>query len=944
MRVGVLAAGVALSVFPLNAHAQQVTSESDPAAQADPEQVLDAADDGGTQDVPTIVVRAEREPGMVIGDIPPDQQLDPADIRAYGVSSVSDLLDELAPQTQSASGGRPVVLLNGRRISGFREIRDLPTEAILRVDILPEEVALTYGYSADQRVVNIVLRDHFRSATVELTDRIATAGGRTNPEVELGLVTINPNGRFNLNLEYEQSSKLLESERDIIGEPSDDPFDLAGNITAAPGYADIDPALSAAAGEPVTIAGVPASAAGGIPSLGDFAATANRANVTDLGRYRTLLPESRQFEANAVLARSLSDDIQATINTSLEYNDSVSDLGLPGISAVLPEGNPFSPFSRDVVLNRYVAGAPLQQSSKSVTSHAGLTLNGSIDTNWRWTVTGNYDRVDSKSFTDLGLDAAGLEAALAANDPEVNPFGPLVPPLIAPIAGNNASSTSSTAGADALLHGNLVDLPAGDLSTSLKIGAQTNDFSSPSFRNGITREGDIARDIVNARLNLDLPITSKRRDFLGWAGDLSANANIAVDHLSDFGTLKTFDYGLNWRPIEEVRAQISFTDQDRAPSANQLGDPLISTPNSRIFDYVRGETIDITRIGGGNPGLNAEARHRFKAGFNLRPFDDTDFNLRADYVSTRTDNAISGFPAVTAAIEAAFPERFVRDGSGRLVSVDTRPINFENTRSKQIRWGFNLSLPIKSTRQREMEAYRNGTGPDPRAGRRRRGAQEGEQPESPEQAQGKDEPAKEQTSGEQASGEQAQRGERAGRRGGGRRGGRGFGRRGERGGRIQFSLYHTWHLEDRVTIRPGLPVLDLLNGDVSGSSGGQPRHEVELRAGYSNNGLGARLSADWQSATDVDAGTAGAPESLHFSSLAKFNLRLFVDLGAKRDFVRKHHWARGMRISLSVNNLFDSRQRVTDVAGATPISYQPDYLDPQGRVIRISIRKLFSSR
>ncbi len=927
MRLGVLAVGVALSVFPAPARAQQASAPQSE-SQDEPEENVDPADDASAG---AIIVQARRERGTVIGDIPPDQQLDPADIRAYGVSSIADLLDALAPQTQSASGGRPVVLLNGRRISSFREIRDLPSEAILRVDILPEEVALKYGYSADQRVVNFVLRERFRSVSVELTDRIATGGGRTNPEVEFGLVTINPKGRFNLNLEYEQSSKLLESERDILAGPSDDPFDLAGNITAPDG-GEIDPALSAAAGEPVTIAGVPASAADGTPTLGDFAATANRANVTDLAPYRTLMPENREFEANAVFARALSDDIQATINGSLEYSDSTSDLGLPGIGVALPAGNPFSPFSQDAVVNRYVAGAPLQQSNKSITSHAGMTLDGAIDTNWRWTVTGNYDRVDSKSFTDIGVDASALEAALAANDPAVNPFGPLAPPLIAPMASNTAFSTSTTAGADALLHGNLIDLPAGDVSTSLKIGGQTNDFSSRSLRNGVAREGDISRDIVNARLNLDLPITSERRDFLGWAGELSANANIAVDHLSDFGTLKTFDYGLNWRPFDALRAQISFTDQDDAPSANQLGDPLVSTPNSRTFDYVRGETVDVTRISGGNPGLDAASRHRFKAGFNLRPFEETDFNLRADYISTRTDDKIASFPAVTAAIEAAFPDRFVRDGSGRLVSVDTRPINFEKTENKRIRWGFNLSLPIKTRFQKELEAYRNGTGPDPRAQRRRRDRADGEQPEQAQRQGGE----------RQASGGRAQRGERAERRGGGRRGGRGFGRRGERGGRLQFSLYHTWHLEDRVTIRPGLPVLDLLDGDVTGGSGGQSRHEVELRAGYYNSGLGARLSADWQSGTDVHAGSAGAPETLHFSSLAKFNLRLFADVGAQRDFVRKHEWARGMRISLSVNNLFDSRQHVIDSAGATPISYQPDYLDPQGRTIRISIRKLFS--
>lgn len=109
-----------------------------------------------------VVVTGRREPGMVIGDIAPETQLSSEEIRALGVSSVAELLTALGPQLGSSrgrGGGRPVVLINGVRVSGFGEIRDLPTEAILRTDIFPEEVALKYGYRADQRVVNIVLRD-----------------------------------------------------------------------------------------------------------------------------------------------------------------------------------------------------------------------------------------------------------------------------------------------------------------------------------------------------------------------------------------------------------------------------------------------------------------------------------------------------------------------------------------------------------------------------------------------------------------------------------------------------------------------------------------------------------------------------------------------------------------------------------------------------------------
>ena len=89
-----------------------------------------------------------------------------------------------------AVGGRPIVLLNGLRISGFREIRDLPPEAIERMEILPEEVALKYGYAADQRVVNIVLRRRFNSTNVELRGRAATDGGYVNGRGEAGRLII----------------------------------------------------------------------------------------------------------------------------------------------------------------------------------------------------------------------------------------------------------------------------------------------------------------------------------------------------------------------------------------------------------------------------------------------------------------------------------------------------------------------------------------------------------------------------------------------------------------------------------------------------------------------------------------------------------------------------------------------------------------------------------
>ena len=133
---------------------------------------------------PEIVIVGQKPRGSVIGDIPPEDTLDARDVRATGATNITELLDALAPQIGSAQGRggeRPVLLLNGQRISSFREMRDIPTEAIQRVEILPEEVALKYGYRADQKVVNIVLRQRFRSTVAQVGATAATEGGYARP-------------------------------------------------------------------------------------------------------------------------------------------------------------------------------------------------------------------------------------------------------------------------------------------------------------------------------------------------------------------------------------------------------------------------------------------------------------------------------------------------------------------------------------------------------------------------------------------------------------------------------------------------------------------------------------------------------------------------------------------------------------------------------------------
>ena len=375
---------------------------------------------GGTVSEVVVTAPPKVEPGAVVGDIKPDLQLQPEDVQAYGVSTITELLAELAPEigSNSGRGGEgPAILVNGHRISGFNEIRNLPTEAILRVDILPEEAALKYGFSANQRVVNIVLKDHVDAELADLQGGASTEGGGAAGQAEAGITRISGERRLNIDLKYNAQAALTEAQRDLTSAATTRPFDFTGNVVGLGPGGEIDPELSALAGQFVTVAGVPSGAAGHTLTVADFVPTANVLNVTDVRPYRTLVAESQAFSANAVFTRPIFAGINATINGTFSATSSDATRGLPGISLLTPAGDPFA---APAELDRYVHGFdPLAQDAQTWTGHLGISLNRDISS-WRLALTGNYDHADTRNENDTGLDPLALQAAITAGT--VNPM------------------------------------------------------------------------------------------------------------------------------------------------------------------------------------------------------------------------------------------------------------------------------------------------------------------------------------------------------------------------------------------------------------------------------------------------------------------------------------------------------------------------------------------
>jgi hypothetical protein len=441
----------------------------------------------------------------------------------------------------------------------------------------------------------------------------------------------------------------------------------------------------------------------------------------------------------------------------------------------------------------------------------------------------------------------------------------------------------------------------------------------------------LSRNDGSGQLNIDVPLTSRRNHVLAFLGDFSINANGAIDQLSDYGTLKAFGYGLSWTPVQGYTLIVSHTNDQAAPTVQQLGGATVYTPGVPVFDYVTGQTVNVVQVNGGNPSLRADNRNVLKIGLTLRPIPTQDLTLSASYTRSDIDHPVLTFPAASAAIEAAFPLRFVRDANGDLVEEDIRPVNFGRSEREEIRWGFNYSRPIgKQPTRSELRAAFMAFAQTRRPG-------------TPTPAPSADGSTPAPPPGAPAAGD-GDRGRGAGGPGG--PGGGGFGGPPGRfggfpvGGRLQMAVYHTLYLTDREIVAGG-PALDLLGGAPASGTGGQYRNEIEGQLGMTMAGFGGRLSLDWRQGTHV-TGAPGSPTGdLAFSDLTTLNLRLFDNFTQQKAVMLRYPWLRGSRLSINITNLLDQRIRVRDALGMTPLSYQGGYLDPPGRTISISFRKLF---
>lgn len=422
------------------------------------------------------------------------------------------------------------------------------------------------------------------------------------------------------------------------------------------------------------------------------------------------------------------------------------------------------------------------------------------------------------------------------------------------------------------VNGPLIRLPAGDALVTL-----TTDYSRSasvlSSGSGLAAVQPFARSVTSASAAIDLPIASANQDVLAFAGQLGVNASAGVSAVSGYGRLANSALGFNWTPTRLVQLTGSIVRTRTAPAITLLVDPLLSVPNVPVFDYVTGRSALVSTLNGGNPALAPEQRRISTLSVQLQPFRKKELRLTLDLVNTLIEGQSASLGNVTAPFQAAFPALFSRDAQGNLVSIDLRPVNLARERERKLHWALSGNTPIGRTPPTPPPPIAGTVAPPP--------------PPPPPRLN------------------------------------------------LYAFLSGNYRFGDRLELRSGQPLLDLLDGASLTGNGGRPRWDVDGSIGGSYGAVNAGIYSQLQGSTRIRSDLAAS--DLRFS--ARTLLLYYTSLDLEK--LWKQPWAKRFSVNFVVENLLDNRIAVRDRDGATPNRFQGAYSDPVGRLVRLGVRKLF---
>jgi TonB dependent receptor len=144
-------------------------------------------------------------------DMAPEIELNADEIDALGAYDIGEVIQRTVQS--NALGDDPVVIVNGQRVANPGVFSRFPSDALVRVEVLPRGAGAQYGGDSSRRVLNIVLQRRFKSRDGQFDAQAPAAGGMSSLSGDIRQGAISGNSTTQFGIRAARDTALLGAER-----------------------------------------------------------------------------------------------------------------------------------------------------------------------------------------------------------------------------------------------------------------------------------------------------------------------------------------------------------------------------------------------------------------------------------------------------------------------------------------------------------------------------------------------------------------------------------------------------------------------------------------------------------------------------------------------------------------------------------------------------------
>jgi iron complex outermembrane receptor protein len=625
----------------------------------------------GTEEPEKIEVTGSRIKRTQVEGVSPIQVIDREELNRSGVSTVSEVLQNMAISSQGSYSSpivndsrgtvtrvnlrglgpeNTLVLLNGRRLpgeggEGVVDLSTIPMAAIERVEILKDSASAIYGSDATGGVVNIITKKSFNGSA--LYGRASAPDGlEGNQQTDFSYTTGVNRDDFRLltSVAYRHVEPTFHRDRDWT-ERGLSFYAYPGNYSFLTEDAEIQKHPNC-----------------NVPEDEQITATAGGEKLCsyNYGETMAFSPETTQLSFLNNLEYDLNEDLSVFSNIRAVKNTNIWNMAPNAGFFTIPQDvaqanlNKLGLAQAPSDVQVYYRAVPwgLRQWEEEKTLFGGdIGLRGYVGGTWEWTASASHSESKKDSINPQGFMLVD-ELVSAISTGEFNPFQTNLSESSLAVV-NSASYQPFVITETQMqmynfdMNGELFELPGG--MAGIAVGASRIEEEYSKLIDQQSENGNVfgvvedksdagSRGISAAYVELGLPVLD------------SLDLQLAVRHdvYSDFGSTTNPKFGFKYMPMDRFMVRGNVATGFKAPTLKEIHrsttiglENLVDRPVCGLdcTDLTTEVEIEVS----GNEGLEEETSLAYNLGFVTEPIDR--LSVTADYWYIKIEDIVSELEA-----------------------------------------------------------------------------------------------------------------------------------------------------------------------------------------------------------------------------------------------------------------------------------------------------------